>query len=79
MGYDQREQSSSSGVFVAVIVVVLIVALLGILTVLGAGYFFVRTSRVEAVARERVVAELHRVGAEAHRAEIEAQREVGEA
>lgn len=79
MGYDQHHQSSSSGAAVAIVVAVLIVAVLGILVVVGAGLFFVQTSRVEAVTRERTVAELHRLGAEAHRADAEAQREAEKA
>jgi hypothetical protein len=80
MGHDERHQSSSSGVLAAVIAVVLIVVLLGVLAVLGAGYFLVRSSRVEEmVARERTIAELKRVGEEAHRAAAEAQRQVDEA
>jgi biopolymer transport protein ExbD len=74
MGYDERHQSSSSGVLVAVVVVVLIVILLGILAVLGAGYFFVQTSRVEAmVARERTVVEAHNAEAESLTAVDEAR------
>ena len=70
MGYDERQQSSSSGVLIAVVVAVLLIAVLGILA--GVGFFFVRTSRVEAmVTHERAVAELHRAG-------VEAQREVEE-
>ena len=80
MGYDQHHQSSSSGALVGVVVAVLLFAVLGILVVVGAGLFFVQTSRVEAmVARDRAVAELRRVGVEAHNADAEAQREVEEA
>ena len=76
MGYDERQQSTSSGVLVAVVVVVLLIAVLGILAVVGVGFFFVRTSRVEV---QRAIAAKKRAVAEAHRAEAEALRAVEEA
>lgn len=76
MGYDQAQKSSSSGALIGVVVVVLIVALVGILGVLGAGFFFVRTARVEAmVSQDRAVAASHRAEVMARRAAEEARAE----
>lgn len=69
MGYDERQQSNSSGTLVAVIGVGLVLAILGIVVVAGVGLFWVRTSTVE----QRAIAELHRAGAEAQRAEVAAR------
>jgi biopolymer transport protein ExbD len=74
MGYEEHPQSSSSGVLIAVVVVILFVAMIGIVAVLGAGFFFV--SRVE--MQEAVIAEELAV-AEARRAEAEAVRAIEEA
>jgi len=80
MGIGRDQQSNSSGAVVAMVVAALLIGIVGIVVVAGAGLFFVRTSRVEAmVARERAVANLHRAEAEAHRAEAESHRATDEA
>ena len=47
LGYDQPERSNSSGAIVAVLVIVLLVAVLGGLFVVGGGYLWMRTGRVQ--------------------------------
>jgi len=47
MGYDQHQQSNSTGTVIAVVVAVLLLAVLGIIAVAGAALFFVRTDRQE--------------------------------
>ncbi|MCA9180644.1 MAG: hypothetical protein KDA51_04305, partial [Planctomycetales bacterium] len=77
MGYDERQQSNSSGALVAVIGVGLLLAILAIIAVAGVGLFWVRarTQQAHAVAmEERAIAELHRAEAKAQLAKIEAQR-----
>lgn len=58
MGYDQHQRSSSTGAVIAVVVVVLLLAVLGLVAVVGAGLFFVRTERiaVEKARRAEVMA-----------------------
>lgn len=76
MGYDQHQQSNSSGALVAVIGVGLVLAILAIVVVAAVSLFWVRTSRMEAmVAQDRAVAELHRVGVKAQNASTNAQLE----
>jgi biopolymer transport protein ExbD len=77
MGYDERQQPNSSGALAAVIGIGLVLAILAIIAVAAIGLFWVRarTQQSQAVARERVVAELHRAGAEAHLADAMAQLE----
>ena len=77
MGYEERQQSNSSGALVAVIGVGLVLAILAIIAVAGVGLFWVRasTQQSQAVVGERMVAELHRAGAEAHLADAMAQLE----
>jgi biopolymer transport protein ExbD len=77
MGYDEREQSNSSGALVAVIGVGLVLAILAIIAVAAVGLFWVRasTQQSQAVAGERVVAELHRAGIEAQNASADAELE----
>ena len=77
MGYDERQQPNSSGTMVAVIGVGLVLAILAIIAVAAVGLFWVRasTQQAQAVAREQVVAELHRVGVEAQNASANAQLE----
>ena len=62
MGYEQHQQSRSSGALVATVVAVLLIAVLGIVAVAGAAIFWVKQSsqRSRAIAAEqRAVAELH--------------------
>lgn len=66
MGYDQHQQSNSSGAAVAIVVAVLLVATVGILAVAGAWILLVRTSSVQS----RVIAMDQQVVAELRQGEI---------
>ena len=53
MGYDQHQQSNTTGTVIAIVVAVLLLAVLGIVAVVGAGLFYGRTERMAAVEAEQ--------------------------
>jgi biopolymer transport protein ExbD len=70
MGYDERQQSNSSGALVAVIGVGLVLAILAIIAVAGVGLYWVRasTQQAQVVAMEQQATVATRTDVEAHRA-----------